>query len=370
MEDALLQPLPVHGEGQGAPHVAVPEGGVGPRRVAVGGQVEGEVAVRGASVRIDRELRCGAGPLHVGGRSQELEGVRLPGDELREGGLGIRREPPDQPPDVGPAEEKRRVGDELDTFPGLPRDEAVRPVAHRRPAERRAHPLVAGDAREQVGRQDAHVVHGVEEHLGVAAAEPELDGERVSRHRGHRPDGAQRFAGRRVDARIGVRVERERDVAGGDRRAVLPACLGREMKDEGERIPPRPPVRQLRPEVRVSQGERPGPQVGELQEDLVVDVARHRLLRNRRQQDVRLAESDEDEGAAVLPAAGAGALAAGERQRQRGAHGHREPYQAARIEVVEPAPTEVMKAAYTSGRHWCRSASIWARACSRDSAGR
>ena len=205
MEDALLQPLPVHGEGQGAPHVAVPEDGVGPRRVAVGGQVEGEVAVRGASVRIDRELRCGAGPLHVGGRSQELEGVRLPGDELREGGLGIRREPPDQPPDVGPAEEKRRVGDELDTFPGLPRDEAVRPVAHRRPAERRAHPLVAGDAREQVGRQDAHVVHGVEEHLGVAAAEPEDRGERVSRHRGHRPDGTQCFARGGVDARVGVR---------------------------------------------------------------------------------------------------------------------------------------------------------------------
>ena len=130
------------------------------------------------------------------------------------------------------------------------------------------------------------------------------------------------------------------------------------MEDEGERILPLPALGQLRLELPVPEGVHRGPQVGELQEDLVVDVARHRLLRNRRQQDVGLAESDEDQGAAVLPAAGTGALAAGERQRQRGAHGHREPYQAARIEVVEPAPTDVMKAAYTSGRHWCRSASI------------
>ena len=103
-----------------------------------------------------------------------------------------------------------------------------------------------------------------------------------------------------------------------------------------------------------------------------MDVARNRLLRDGRQQDVGLAEGDEDEGAAIVAAARAGAGAAGERQHRGGAREQAPAHHAAgmEIEAAEGAPTDAMNAAYTSGRHCWRSVWIWASAVSCDMAGR
>src|SRR5438034_5590070 len=48
----------------------------------------------------------------------------------RHGHLQVRREPPDEPPDVGPSEEERRIGGELEAFARVPTHEAVGAVAH------------------------------------------------------------------------------------------------------------------------------------------------------------------------------------------------------------------------------------------------
>src|SRR5207253_5126372 len=112
-----------------------------------------EEAIRGAGIGVRDEPRLRAGAPRVVRSPQDLDGVRVAGDDLRHGYLEVRREPPDEAPDGGPSKEERRIGDELEALAGLPADEAVGAVAHGSAAERRAPPLLPGHGAHQVTRQ-------------------------------------------------------------------------------------------------------------------------------------------------------------------------------------------------------------------------
>src|SRR2546430_2223061 len=246
-----------------SPQVAVAEQRMRFGGVAGRGQVESHIAVCRPFVGIGRERGVGACALHVVGRDQHLDGIRVARDELGHRPLLVRCEAPDHAPEVGTAEEEGRVCGELDAFTGLPGDEAVRPVAHWRPPERDAAPLIARDLPQEVRGQDAQVVHGIVEHLGVALPEPEHHGQRVAR--GDRGDMAQRGAERRVDERVRVRVVRECHVRRRHPRAVPPAGSPGQMKHQRRRGVPLPPLSQLWLEVLVADRVSRRPQVGELE---------------------------------------------------------------------------------------------------------
>ncbi len=171
-----------------------------------------------------------------------------------------------------------------------------------------------------MGGKHAHVVHGIEEHFGVAAAKMEHGGERVAR--AHGCDVPQRVARRCVDDRVRVHIERERHIGRGHGYTVLP--VGARIEVEGQRhcVDPVPAGRELRHEVVVPDRIRRHPDIGELEEELVGHVASDGQQRDRGKQNIRLARRGDHERATVVTAAPAARLTAGEcgEEEARGNH--------------------------------------------------
>ena len=210
-------------------------------------------------------------------------------------------------------------------WPGSQRTNRYGPSPTGIAPERRAPPLRQRQLLEDVGRKDPEIVDGVEEHLRVALPEPE--DRRGAVRRRDRRDALEVDAVGRVERRVVVGGERERDVARRHRTPVLPPRQRIDVERQSQGVLPRPPIGELRHEARVTHRVHPGSDVRQLEEDLVVDVAIQNVVGGRGQQRNRLSERREDDGAAVLAAArGAAAARArgGEDQRERreeAAHG-------------------------------------------------
>ncbi len=270
---------------------------MGLRRVIGGALVEAEQRVDVPAERIYGEVRDGADPRHVVRRHQLLADVRLTRDELLDRHLRVRGEAPDEPPNPRPAEKERRIGDQLDGLSHLPTDKAIGAVAHGLPAERRGLPLVPRDGAQQMCRQDAHVVDGVVKHLGIALLEPEDGAERIPLR--HTRDPVELGPKGRSDRRIGVGVEGEFHVGRRHALSVLPARPRVEVEHQRQRPVPFPLLREQRLKVLVAHRVRGHPDVGELQEQLLVDVAGDDVFGRRRQQRGRLGDGGVDERPAV-----------------------------------------------------------------------
>src|SRR6266566_2011117 len=141
-------------------------------RVSSRSQVEREIAIRVAGVRIGCQAGHRMDPPHVGGRPQDFDRVRLSGDELRYRDVEIGRKAPDQPAQVWSPEEEGRISGQLETLSGFPPYELVRAVADRLPSERRGLPRRARHRAQEMRGQHAHVIDRIVEHFGVGTAEP------------------------------------------------------------------------------------------------------------------------------------------------------------------------------------------------------
>src|SRR5439155_21095486 len=130
-EYALHHLLAVRREREGPADLAIREQGMGERGVAARAQVEDEERVIRSRIRVGDEVAGGAHPLEVRW-GQVLEYVGLAGQELRHGYRRVGREPPHQPPDVGPTEKTGRVRRELQALPRPPLDQPAAARAHRR----------------------------------------------------------------------------------------------------------------------------------------------------------------------------------------------------------------------------------------------
>ena len=270
---------------------------MGERGVAARAQVEDEERVIRSRIRVGDEVAGGAHPLEVG-RGQVLEYVGLAGQELCHRHRRVGREPPHQPPDVGPTEKTGRVRRELQALPRPPLDEPVAARAHRRATDGGRAKLVARHRAQQVRRQDAQVVHGVVEHFRIGFAEVEHHGQRVARR--HAAHARQGRPGWGVDGGVGVDVERERHVLGTHRAPVVPAGGGVQVEGERPGVVPLPLLGELGDEAGVTDGVPGRPEVGELDEHLVEHRRRARVVRRRRQQDIGLAGRGDDQRAAIL----------------------------------------------------------------------
>ena len=120
------------------------------------------------------------------------------------------------------------------------------------------------------------MVHRVVEHFGIPLPEPEDGGERIPlRDAG---DPVELRAERRGHHRVVVGVERELDVRRRDGLSVLPARARIEMENQRERAVPLPFLREQRLKVFIAQRVLGHPDVGELQEQLFVDVGGDNVL--------------------------------------------------------------------------------------------
>ena len=232
------------------------------------------------------------------------------GDHLLDGDGQAGCESPDKPADPRAAEKEVGIGGELNRLRRLPPDKAIGPVADGLPPERRRPPLVARHRAQEMRRQDPHVVDGIIEHLAVALPEAEDRGERIPR--GDLLDALQLWPERRCHHRIIVGVERELDVGGSHRLAVLPVRARVEVEHQRQRPIPLPPLREQRLEIFVAVGIGGHADVGELEKQLLADVARDDVLGGRRQQRGGLNHRGVDQRAAARRGAAAAALAGGE----------------------------------------------------------
>jgi hypothetical protein len=154
-----------------------------------GPQVEAPVRVHVAAERLELELRRARARCTLSGvtscsRTSAWSAMTCVTATCR---FGVKRQISRRIP--GRPRKKRRIGHELDRLRRLPAHEFVGSTPHRLPSERRGLPLISRHGAQQVRRQDAHVVDGVVEHLGVPLAEPEYGGQRVAL--GHAGDPAQ-----------------------------------------------------------------------------------------------------------------------------------------------------------------------------------
>ena len=288
---------------------------VAEQRMRLGGivgraQVEIEICVDVAPVGVDGELRRLSRTLHIVRRDELLAHVGLIRDHLVDRYLQIGREAPDEAPNPGTAQKEGRVRDQLDRLSGVPAHEAVRPIADRLASKWGAAPLIARDRPQQVRRQDAHMIDGVIEHLGIALAEPEHRRERIAL--GDARNALQLGPERRGDRGVGIGVERELDVGGGHVLAVVPARARIDMEDQRQRAVPLPFLCEQRLKVVIAERVLGRPDVRELQEQLLVDVVGHDVFARRREQRPGLGDGGIDERAAARAGASTVALATSE----------------------------------------------------------